>query len=251
MGVDVLRQAADAIRSARRVVATTGAGISAESGVPTFRGPDGLWRNFRPTDLATPEAFARDPGLVWEWYRWRRERIREARPNPGHAVLARFEQAWPAFQLITQNVDGLHRLAGSRRLLELHGNIWRAKCRAGCGYVVDERDESPRPVPHADPRAVPVCRCGAALRPDVVWFGEPLDPTVVDQALQAARSCDVLLVVGTSAVVYPAASLPGLARREGACIIEINVEDTPLTPEADLVLRGPSGEILPALESLL
>ena len=248
---DALREVARRLRAATRVMALTGAGISAESGVPTFRGPDGLWRNFRATDLATPGAFARDPALVWEWYRWRRSRIRDARPNPGHLVLARFERRWPALTLATQNVDGLHTQAGSRRLLELHGNIWRARCAARCGRTVIQDvdgDAAPGTAPDA---GVPLCACGGWMRPDIVWFGEALDDGILSRTLDEAAASDALLVVGTSSVVYPAAALPGLARQHGAMIVEVNVEDTPLTGAADFVLRGPAGEVLPALEALL
>jgi NAD-dependent deacetylase len=239
------------VRAARSVVATTGAGISAESGVPTFRGSGGLWRDFSASDLATPEAFARDPRLVWEWYRWRRDQIRPAQPNPGHFVLARFETALPHFQLVTQNVDGLHQRAGSRTLIELHGNIWRSRCAAGCGRVIEVHGEG-GPARSGDPPGteLPTCTCGALLRPDVVWFGEALEPGNIERAMDAARACDVLLVIGTSAVVYPAAALPRVAHGAGALVVEINVEDTPLTAEADVVLRGPAAEVLPALEAL-
>ena len=248
---DTIRQVAQRLRALTRVLALTGAGISAESGVPTFRGQDGLWRNYRATDLATPGAFARDPALVWEWYRWRRSKICDASPNPGHHVLARFEGVWPAFLLATQNVDGLHGRAGSRRLLELHGNIWRARCAAGCGQTVTEATRASRQRDAGAPPTVPVCACGALMRPDIVWFGEALDDTILAQTLDAAASCEALLVVGTSSVVYPAAALPGLAKRHGAIVIEINVEETPLTGAADYTLRGKSGELLPALEALL
>jgi NAD-dependent deacetylase len=250
-GPETLHVVARRLRAASRVLALTGAGISAESGVPTFRGPDGLWKNFRATDLATPGAFARDPALVWEWYRWRRSRIRDAAPNPGHLVLARFERRWPAFTLATQNVDGLHHQAGSLRLLELHGNIWRARCSARCGHVVTAApDEDARFGAPAD-RAVPVCACGALMRPDIVWFGESLDEAILGRALEEAEAADALLVIGTSSVVYPAAALPGLAHRHGALVVEINVEETPLTSAADYAVRGLAGEVLPALEALL
>jgi len=241
---DAIGRAVEALKGARAVVAITGAGISAESGVPTFRGSGGLWRTFRAEDLATPEAFARDPALVWEWYWWRRSRIAAARPNPGHLALARFEGRFPAFTLLTQNVDGLHVEAGSRDIIELHGNIWRARCTGEPRRVFDQRREMPGP-------DVPRCPCGALLRPDVVWFGEPLDPAAVDRAADAVRACDVLLVIGTSAVVYPVAALPSLARRGQAIVVEVNVDPTPLTAEADIVLRGPSGVILPEVERLL
>ena len=165
---DPLYEVARRLRAATRVMALTGAGISAESGVPTFRGPDGLWRNYRATDLATPGAFARDPALVWAWYRWRRSRIRDARPNPGHLVLARFERVWPAFTLATQNVDGLHHRAGSRRLLELHGNIWRARCVDRCGRVVTQDAEGDGAAGAETDADVPRCACGALMRPDIV-----------------------------------------------------------------------------------
>lgn len=219
------------------VVVLTGAGISAESGVPTFRGAEGLWRTFRPEDLATPEAFARNPTLVWEWYDWRRQRIANCRPNPAHRVLVEMEAALPDFTLVTQNVDGLHQAAGSRRVLELHGNIWRVRCTR-CGRVGENRRV---PLPEIPPR----CTCGGLLRPDVVWFGEPLPSSVLEEAWDAAVRCRWMLVIGTSALVQPAASLPVVAHRNGARLVEVNVSDTPLTPLADEVLRGPVGEVLP------
>lgn len=232
------------VQQARAVVALTGAGISAESGVPTFRGAGGLWRTFRAGDLATPEAFARDPQLVWEWYCWRREKIAAARPNPGHVALAKLERRLSAFTLLTQNVDGLHREAGSRAIIELHGNLWRARCSAEPDRVIEDRGTRA-------PAEPPRCACGALLRPDVVWFGESLDPDNVERALAAVRACDVLLVIGTSAIVYPVAAFPSLARQAGARIVEINVADTPLTPQADVVIRGPAGSVLPELERAL
>lgn len=219
-------------------MALTGAGVSAESGVPTFRGPEGLWRSFRPTDLATPKAFEDDPALVWEWYDWRRQLIARCRPNPAHLTLAEMESVLGQFTLITQNVDGLHQEAGSRRVLELHGNIWRVRCVA-CGEVTEDRR-----VPL--PEIPPTCRCGGLLRPDVVWFGEPLPFETLAAAWKAAETCRTLLVIGTSALVEPAASIPVIAKRNGAYLIEINVTETPLTPLADEVLRGPAGELLPA-----
>ncbi len=219
------------------VVVLTGAGISAESGVPTFRGPDGLWRSFRPEELATPEAFARDPLLVWEWYDWRRQRIAACQPNPAHRVLAEMESVLPDFTLITQNVDGLHQAAGSRRVLELHGNIWRVRCTR-CGQTREDRRV---PLPELPPR----CACGGLLRPDVVWFGEPLPAPVLEAAWEAAARCRWMLVIGTSALVQPAASLPIVAHRNGARLVEVNISDTPLTPLAEEVLRGPAAEILP------
>jgi NAD-dependent deacetylase len=243
---------AAALGAAKSVVALTGAGISAESGVPTFRGAAGLWREYHPEDLATPDAFRRDPRLVWEWYLWRRRAIAHAQPNRGHLVLARFERALPGFTLLTQNVDGLHQRAGSQRPIELHGNIWTARCTR-CGSLVDQglapgADADTIPLSPAD---LPACDCGALLRPDVVWFGEALDPDRVDRASAASRACDLMLVIGTSAIVYPVAGFPALARAAGAMVVEINVDATPLTGAADVVLRGASGRVLPALERAL
>ena len=232
------------IRAAERVVILTGAGISAESGVPVFRGPGGLWRQYRPEELATPEAFARQPALVWEWYAWRRERIAEAQPNRGHDTIARWQQQQSGVTLLTQNVDGLHERAGSRSPIELHGNLWRVRCAAGCGYAATDAPGEPARTAHT-------CACGAWLRPDVVWFGESLDAATLEAAMTAAAAADVVLVVGTSAVVYPVAVLPHLARRQRARVVEINIDDTPLTADVDAVLRGAAGEILPALERAL
>jgi NAD-dependent deacetylase len=234
-----LGQAAAALRKARRVLALTGAGVSAESGVPTFRGPEGLWRQFRPEDLATPQAFARDPGLVWEWYGWRREKIAGCAPNAAHHALAALDRRAPGFLLATQNVDGLHARAGSARMLELHGNLWRLRC-TGCGEVREDRRV---PLPELPPR----CACRALLRPDVVWFGEGLPAEALERSFTAAREAEVALVVGTSSLVHPAAALPQVARAAGAFVIEVNPEPTPLTPLAAVSLRGRAAEILPAL----
>ena len=237
------------LATARAVAVLTGAGVSAESGVPTFRGADGLWRNVRPEDLATPEAFARDPVLVWEWYRWRRRRMATVVPNPGHFALARMEVRIPAFTLITQNVDGLHARAGSRRLVELHGNIWRDRCSQNPAHLFERLPSESGGADEATP--LPRCHCGALLRPDVVWFGEGLDPAHIEAAIAAVSTADLLLVVGTSSVVYPAAALPGTARQAGAHVVEINPEETPLSAGMDVVLRGPAGILLPELERWL
>lgn len=225
------------IHGATRVVVLTGAGVSAESGVPTFRGADGLWQRHRAEDLATPEAFARDPRLVWEWYDWRRRLIATRRPNPAHEAIAALETHVPEFLLVTQNVDGLHRRAGSRRLAELHGNLWRVRCPAE-GTVTENLEV---PLPSLPPR----CACGALLRPDVVWFGEALPTDAIQKAWDAAESCDVLLAVGTSAVVQPAASLPTVGKAHGAYVVEVNLEATPLTRIADETHYGKAGETLP------
>jgi len=233
-----VEQARNWLQSASSVVILTGAGISAESGIPTFRGSDGLWKQYKPEDLATPQAFAKDSRLVWEWYDWRRSLIAKAEPNAGHRALAQLEIAKPNFTLITQNVDGLHERAGSRRVLKLHGDIWRMQC-SECG-----RNWPDRRVPL--PKLPPHCGCGAIARPGVVWFGEPLGE-VWAEAEHAAREAAVLLVIGTSAVVYPAASLAPIAKSAGARVIEINPEQTPLSSHVDLSLRGAAGEMLPRL----
>jgi NAD-dependent deacetylase len=231
-------EAAERLRAAQRVLALTGAGVSAESGVPTFRGPEGVWRTFRSEQLATPEAFARDPKLVWEWYAWRRERVAPCAPNAAHLALAALEAAMPEFLLATQNVDGLHARAGSRRLVELHGSLWRVRC-TGCAATSDHRD--------AFAELPPRCGCGALLRPDVVWFGEALSPPVLERAFAAARQADVVVVAGTSSLVYPAAALPETALFSGAYVIEVNPEATPLSEKASVSLRGPAAEVLPRI----
>lgn len=238
-----LRQA---LFDAASIVALTGAGISAESGIPTFRGTDGLWRNYSPEKLATPEAFAGNPRLVWEWYDWRRGLIRKAQPNSGHLALAELERRKTGegrgprgFTLVTQNVDGLHDRAGSERTVKLHGDIWLVRC-VGCGTV--ERNEEV-PLRHLPPR----CPCGALLRPGVVWFGESLPAEEWERALEAASHAQVFVVIGTSATVYPAAGLAEVARLAGVKIAIVNPEPTPLEHLADWVLRGQSGVLLPRL----
>jgi NAD-dependent deacetylase len=220
------------------VVVLTGAGVSAESGVPTFRGADGLWRTHRAEDLATPSAFASDPQLVWEWYQWRRELVAACHPNPAHEFIARLEREHGGeFLLVTQNVDGLHRLAGSEKLVEVHGNLWEVRCTS-CGRSAEDRTV---PFPELPPRCD---ECRGLLRPGVVWFGEALPEAALAQAFAAAERCDLMLVVGTSAVVYPVAYLPQLAQRAGAHVIEVNADETPLTPLVDESWRGKAGEVL-------
>ncbi len=228
--------------AAKRVAVLTGAGISAESGVPTFRDAQiGLWANYRPEDLATPEAFQRNPKLVWEWYAWRRERVQSVQPNPGHLALVEMERRVPEFTLITQNVDNLHQRAGSKSIIELHGNISRVKCFEHNHPVSDWRESSEVP---------PQCAvCGGPLRPDVVWFGENLPEGAFEQALQATEDCNVFFSIGTSALVYPAASLPFAALKRGAAVVEINPDSTDLTPRATYSFRARSGEFLPSLTS--
>ena len=208
----------------------TGAGISAESGIPTFRGKDGLWNKYDPMELATPEAFKRDPKLVWEWYDWRRQLIAKAQPNEGHKVLVEMEKNFPDFWLITQNVDGLHQRAGSKKVIELHGNIWKVRC-VSCGKEdYDYRAPLPEIPPECD-------SCGGLLRPGVVWFGESLPMDALQRAYELSEDAEVFIVVGTSAQVYPAAELPFVAKRGGAKLIEVNPEETPVTPHADVSIR--------------
>ncbi len=229
-----------ALRNAHKVAALTGAGVSAESGVPTFRDAQtGLWAQFKAEELATPGAFLKNPRLVWEWYEWRRQLVQKAKPNPAHFALAEMENKFPGFTLITQNVDGLHQRAGSRKVIEIHGNITRTKCFQEDTVVTqwNETGEVPPKCP----------RCGGLLRPDVVWFEEALPEIPTEAAFAASRDCDVFLCIGTSAVVYPAASLPLEALQHQATVIEINPEVTPLTSRASYVLNGPAGEILPGL----
>jgi NAD-dependent deacetylase len=229
------------------VTVISGAGVSAASGVPTFRGVDGLWRNFTPELLATPEAFARDPKLVWEWYDWRREQIAACEPNDAHHVLAKWSERFPRFALITQNVDGLHERAGSPDVVRLHGSIWDVSCWAGCAASPRRWRDVTVPYPELPPRCP---NCGDLIRPGVVWFGEPLDSAAIDRAA-ASADCDVFIAVGTSAVVYPAAGFIEIARRRGAFTVEINPEVTPATATVDLALRGAAEIVLPQIDEQL
>ena len=232
-----------ALKEAPSVAALTGAGISAESGIPTFRGASGLWRKYTPERLTTPEAFEQDPKLVWEWYDWRRSIVQKAQPNSGHTALAELErrkhEQGGSFTLITQNVDGLHDRAGSHTIVKLHGDIWSVRC-TGCAKV-GRNDQVPlKPLP-------PRCICGALMRPGVVWFGEPLPNEEWERAVEASVRAQVFLVIGTSATVYPAAGLAQIARRAGAKVTVVNPAMTSLEGAADWVLRGAAGEILPKL----
>ena len=239
MNEEQLRRIKSKLIQAKSVSVLTGAGISAESGVPTFRGEGGLWRNYRAEDLATPEAFRRDPELVWEWYNMRREKIAPLLPNMAHKALASFEKKTKDFTLITQNVDGLHEEAGSKSILELHGNIWRVRC-TGCG-IVSENHDLPISIP-------PRCReCGGLLRPHIVWFGEMLSTDIINEAYATLERCDILLVVGTSGVVQPAASMASMARQAGAYLVEVNIEVTPNSHVVDEAITGKAAEILPVL----
>lgn len=247
-----IAHATELLADARQIVVLTGAGVSAESGVPTFRGERGLWRSYRPEELATPEAFQRDPALVWAWYQWRRGLIAQCAPNPGHHALARLALQRDGVTLVTQNVDGLHHRAAreeASRLgsagpepafpLEVHGAIHRDRC-SGCSRLTEA-------IPGDDPGPPGCATCAAQLRPDVVWFGEALDPDVIGAAQQAALGADVCLVAGTSALVYPAAGLPELTLQAGGTVVEVNLDATPLTARATVSLHGPSGELLPLI----
>ena len=227
------------LAAAENVAVLTGAGISAESGVPTFRGADGLWKEHKPEELATPEAFARDSRLVWEWYDWRRQIIAKAVPNAAHKALVKLEIKKRGFTLITQNVDGLHDLAGSGKMLKLHGDIWRMRCTACGANFPNRRVPLPKLPPH--------CACGGMARPGVVWFGEEMPDGMMKEAEHAVASAQVLLVIGTSAVVFPAAGLIPHAKHSGARVVEINTEATVATAMVDCALHGPAAEIMPAL----
>ncbi len=234
-----IRVAAQWLGEAEKVCVLTGAGVSAESGVPTFRGADGLWKKYRATDLATPQAFNKNPALVWEFYNWRRELIARVKPNPAHYALAELEKKKRSFVLITQNVDGLHLGAGSKNVLEIHGSIWKLKCTS-CNYEAEDRR-----VPLPD---LPRCpKCNSLLRPGVVWFGEALDFEILEKAFRASRDCELMIMIGTSAVVQPAASLPLEAKASGARVVEINLEKTPHTGLLDMSIFGKAGIILPQI----
>jgi NAD-dependent deacetylase len=222
-----------------KVVILTGAGISAESGVPTFRGEEGLWKKFRPEELATFDAFMANPQLVWEWYEYRRKIIEDIKPNPGHLALVDFQNHFDKFDLITQNVDGLHHQAGAENVIELHGNIRRNKC-IQCAKIYESLEGTIQGTP-------PKCPCGGNIRPDVVWFGEMLPQDAINYAFAVSQECDLFFSVGTSAVVHPAASLPLIAKRSGAYVVEVNISSTEITHMVDESLFGKSGEILPSL----
>jgi NAD-dependent deacetylase len=240
MSVEIPAELVERLGAAERVVALTGAGVSAESGVPTFRDAQtGLWAKYRAEELATPEAFRKQPKLVWDWYEWRRTLVARAEPNAGHHALGELEQLVPEFSLITQNVDGLHQRAGSQRVIELHGSIFDTLCFDEGTKILTWNDDGSVP---------PRCpRCAGLLRPGVVWFGELLPEAALASATRAAAESQVLLSIGTSSLVHPAARLPSDAQAAGSLIVEINPAETPLSQRADYVLRGPAGEVLPQL----
>ncbi len=266
-----MNELVDLLKRVKRVAFLTGAGVSAESGIPTFRGKDGLWNRYRPEELATYEAFVEDPLKVWKWYLWRMRLISKAKPNPGHLSIAEMEDLFPEFLLITQNVDGLHRVAGSRRMVELHGNIFEGKCR-DCGRFFSEEefvqlfplagrerlrgmseDEFRREILEGlGEESLPTCPvCGGFIGPGVVWFGESLPEDALESAFSFAEGSDVFFSVGTSAVVQPAASVPLVAKRNGAVLVEINPEETPLSSYCDFVFRTSASEVLPGILSAL
>ncbi len=240
-------QIASHLRHDARITVLTGAGVSAASGVPTFRGPDGLWKKNTPQSLATPDAFRSDPKLVWEWYDWRRQVLKTKAPNRAHEVLSRWSHRYRQFTLITQNVDGLHERAGTRNVIRFHGSIWEVSCWERCAASPERwRDET---VPF--PRIPPECpHCGGLIRPGVVWFGEAIDPRVLQASIDAL-DCDLFFAVGTSSLVYPAAALAQEAKRRGAYTVEINVEATPSSAHLDAALRGPAEDMLDDIESQL
>lgn len=231
---------ADRLRAAGRITILTGAGVSAASGIPTFRGAGGLWKSFRAEDLATPDAFEANPALVWEWYDWRRSLIRQASPNRAHEVIATWTRTRPATTLITQNVDGLHERAGSADVVRLHGSIWQLQCWEGCREAGTGWTDDTVPLTPLPPRCP---YCGGLARPGVVWFGEPLDPAVLHRATEAC-ACDLFLTIGTSAIVYPAAGLVHEAKRHGAFTVEINPDATDASGLVDLSIRGTAEDVL-------
>jgi NAD-dependent deacetylase len=234
---DRIDKAADILKDVRSVVVSTGAGMSKESGIPTFRdAPNALWENYNPEDLASPQGFLKNPSLVWRWYQDRQKMIAAAEPNPGHKAIAELEELYDDFVVITQNIDDLHRKAGSRSIIEIHGNIFRYKCFD---------NEHPLKELPKDDRVPPRCSCGSMIRPDVVWFGEPLPQDGIKLAYEVLYRCDAILVVGTSGIVVPAAYFPSIAKNEGAKVIEVNPEMSQITQDADVFLQGPAGEVLP------
>jgi NAD-dependent deacetylase len=229
---------ADAFKNAEKIVFFTGAGISAESGIPTFRGKDGLWNKMKPEELASFDAFIKNPELVWEWYQYRRKIIHNTSPNPGHLIISKFQNIFPSVTVVTQNVDNLHRRAGSKTIFELHGNIERNFC-VNCKEYYNED--------FGDEAKIQKCKCGGLIRPDVVWFGEYLPEDQYSSSEKAVKEADIFFIVGTSAVVYPAASLIYVAKQYRSFIIEINIEETEATQYADRSYFGESGKILPQL----
>ena len=239
---EVIDNVAAAMRKAEYIIALTGAGISKESNIPTFRGKDGLWKNYDAMELATPGAFRRNPELVWEWYTWRQGLIADCDPNPAHHTLAKWEKEGILKSLITQNVDGLHRRSGSENVHEVHGNLWALKCT-----YCDHRERLSSPA-----QGVPKCpSCGSMLRPDVVWFGEGLPQNVLIEVNQELRKADLCFVIGTSAIVYPAAAFPLVVKENGGILVEVNTEETNLSQVSDFNLFGKAGVIMPQIDEAI
>lgn len=239
MSLSRMEVAREVFRKANKVCVLTGSGVSAESGIPTFRGEEGLWKRYNPYELATPEAFAKDPLLVWEWYCFRRDLISKCLPNPGHHAIARMDKEKNDFLLITQNIDGLHRRAGSERIVEMHGNIWEVRC-VSCDdpFCHDEEFET------LPPRC---STCGNLLRPNVVWFGEKIPGELLDRSMEMLLLCDLFIVAGTSGVVQPAASFAHIASSHGSRVVEVNIDAGSGSRDVDYFLKGKSGEIFPCL----
>jgi len=228
------------LKSSKNVGSVCGAGISQESGVPTFRGEEGLWKKYKPEELANFDAFIKNPELVWEWYNYRKKLISEVEPNPGHYALSEMENLFDNFLIITQNVDNLHRKAGSRNLIEIHGNIMSSKC------IKCNRRYNDLPF-HENVISVPKCKCGGIIRPEVIWFGELIPEDLLRRCYEFLKECQLLFVIGTSGFVYPAASFPLIAKENGAYLVEINSEETNISYMMDEILLGPSGKILPEI----
>ncbi|MGB3342031.1 MAG: NAD-dependent deacylase [bacterium] len=241
----MITKAVEILKSTKSLFVLTGAGISAESGIPTFRGAQGLWKNYSATELATPQAFEKDPALVWEWYQWRQDLISNAKPNPAHYALAELEKIIPHFLLLTQNVDGLHQRAGSKNILELHGNIFRTRCLQ-CNKITAYK--APEKISN---EILPRCSCQGLLRPDVVWFGESIPQTIWQESLDFLKEADTALICGTSGVVWPAAAIPEIARQSNTRTIEINLEPTPVSSIVDLSINEKAGEVLKQLITAL
>ncbi len=238
MDDELIKRAADIIANSKKLLVFTGAGISAESGIPTFRGQDGLWENYRVEDVATPEAFLRNPRLVWKFYSERRRKALSVKPNAAHYAVARLEKLFDDFLVVTQNVDDLHRKAGNKKLIEIHGNLFREKCTA-CAFIRNSESSYEEP---------PLCPdCGAMLRPDVVWFGEPLPEKEINEAFDFAEEADTVIVIGTSAIVFPAAQLPFIVYNHGGKVIEVNLEPTPVTDIANVSIFEKCGIVLPKI----
>lgn len=241
----LIHKACTILKEVKTLFVLTGAGISAESGIPTFRGVDGLWKNYSAADLATPQAFRKDPKMVWEWYHWRQGIISKAEPNPAHYALVALEKKMARFLLLTQNVDNLHPRAGSENVLELHGNIFRTRCLA-CGEIADYQKPA-----ETSSNALPKCTCGGLLRPDVVWFGEAIPQDIWQNSLDFLSQADAALICGTSGIVWPAAAIPEIAQHSNTKIIEINLEPTPVSSIVDVSIQGKAGEVLPKIVAAL